>query len=135
MRVLVCGGRLYGIGDVRKRLHQFHVLSALHEKHWFTAIIEGGAPGADAGAAAFGKQRDIPVLTFKADWDRRGAAAGPLRNQRMIDEGKPNLVVAFPGGRGTADMIRRAEEAGVRVIRTWEEPPATPPAPPTASPA
>jgi hypothetical protein len=34
----------------------------------------------------------------------------------MLDDGKPELVVAFPGGRGTADMMRRAREAGVEVI-------------------
>jgi hypothetical protein len=50
-----------------------------------------------------------------ADWNTHGRAAGPIRNQRMLDEVKPELVVAFPGGRGTADMVRRAREAGVNV--------------------
>lgn len=58
--------------------------------------------------------------------DRRGrpynAKAGPDRNQRMIDEGRPDLVVAFPGGRGTADMIRRATEAGIEVFRIGSAP-------------
>lgn len=53
--------------------------------------------------------------------DRRGrpynAKAGPDRNQRMIDEGRPGLVIAFPGGDGTADMIHRAQEAGIEVVR------------------
>ena len=34
----------------------------------------------------------------------------------MLDEGKPDLVIAFPGGKGTADMARRAREAGIEVI-------------------
>lgn len=46
----------------------------------------------------------------------RGKAAGPIRNQHMIDTAKPDLVVSFPGGAGTADMVRRAKAAGVRVI-------------------
>jgi hypothetical protein len=33
----------------------------------------------------------------------------------MLDEGKPDLVVAFPGGGGTKDMITRALGAGVSV--------------------
>jgi hypothetical protein len=41
--------------------------------------------------------------------------AGPLRNYQMLEEGKPDLVVAFPGGGGTKDMVRRAVKAGVSV--------------------
>lgn len=44
-------------------------------------------------------------------------AAGPIRDQEMLDKGKPDLVVAFLGNRGTADMVRRAREAGVPVRR------------------
>jgi UDP-N-acetylmuramoylalanine-D-glutamate ligase len=58
----------------------------------------------------------IPVETYEADWDTHGKAAGPIRNKRMLDEGKPDLVVAFPGGRGTANMISQARKAGVEVI-------------------
>ena len=49
------------------------------------------------------------------EWDEIGKKAGPLRNQRMLDEGKPDLVVAFPGSGGTKDMVRRAVKAGVSV--------------------
>ena len=51
-----------------------------------------------------------------AEWHRLGRKAGPIRNQRMLDEGKPDLVVAFPGGTGTAGMVALACKAGVRVI-------------------
>jgi hypothetical protein len=57
----------------------------------------------------------VPIDVYVAQWKKHGRAAGPIRNQRMLDKGKPDLVVAFPGGRGTADMIRRAERAGVPV--------------------
>jgi hypothetical protein len=33
----------------------------------------------------------------------------------MLDEGKPDLVVAFPGGGGTKDMVRRAVKAGLSI--------------------
>ena len=46
-----------------------------------------------------------------------GLSAGPARNQRMLDEGKPDAGIAFPGGPGTADMTRRLKEAGIPV---WE---------------
>ena len=53
------------------------------------------------------------IELFPADWKVRGRAAGHIRNQQMLDEGRPHLVVAFPGGRGTADMVRRARAAGI----------------------
>ena len=116
MKVLVCGGRNYGLRDPKTRVFMFRTLSALHERHRFTAVIEGGAPGADASAATFAKMNEIPVMTFKADWNNFGRAAGPIRNRRMLVEGKPELVIAFPGGKGTADMMFWAKEAGVKVI-------------------
>ena len=57
------------------------------------------------------------MAEYVADWATHGKKAGPLRNQRMIDEGHPDLVIAFPGGKGTDDMTRRALAAGVATIR------------------
>ena len=107
MRVLVCGGRSY-----RNR----ELVNVVLDHSGATAIIEGGAKGADALAADWAIANGVPVHTFVADWHGHGPAAGPLRNQRMLDEGKPDKVVAFPGGRGTADMVRRAHKAGVEVF-------------------
>jgi hypothetical protein len=61
--------------------------------------------------------RGVDIRTFSADWDKLGAAAGPVRNQKMLVEGRPDLVVAFPGGKGTADMVRRSERAGISAFR------------------
>lgn len=108
MRLLVCGGRDYS--DLDKVIA---VLDSLQP----TIIIEGGAKGADNLAWRWAKLREVEVRTFKADWQRDGKAAGPIRNQRMLDEGRPDQVLAFPGGRGTADMVRRAELARIQVVR------------------
>lgn len=108
MRVLVCGGR-----DYRNKAHVFAELDAVSP----TFLIEGGADGADAWAWQWAKRNLTPEcrLSIQARWDQHGKAAGPMRNQRMIDEGKPDLVIAFPGGRGTADMVKRARAAGIEV--------------------
>jgi hypothetical protein len=82
-----------------------------------STIIQGGADGADRLAAEWGWDHGIPVRTFNPDWEKHGKAGGPVRNQRMIDEGRPEGVVAFPGGKGTADMVQRARAAGLTV---WE---------------
>jgi hypothetical protein len=95
------------------------VLDKLLDKLGVTTLIHGGARGADSLAAEWAMANGIPVLEYPVtpeDWRTIGKAAGPMRNQRMLDEGKPDLVVAFPGGSGTADMVRRAQRAGVKVI-------------------
>lgn len=110
MRVLVCGGR-----DYEDETRVGNVLDGIRYPS-IGEIIHGGAPGADTLANSYASINRLPVQIFRADWKRYGNRAGPIRNQRMLDEGKPDLVVAFPGGRGTADMVRRAKAAGVRVI-------------------
>lgn len=112
VRVLVCGGR-----DYNDRNRVFVNLYALHETVPISCIIEGGARGADHLASRWSYENDIPTVRFFADWIAHGRRAGPIRNQQMLDEGRPDLVVAFPGGRGTADMVRRATKAGVEVIQ------------------
>ena len=120
IRVLVCGGRHYA--DREKVFGQLDWLrDRYREKGLF--VIEGGAQGADRFARDWRADRLIPGRTFTAEWDRFGRKAGPLRNARMIAEGRPDLVLAFPGGRGTADMIAKAEAAGVPVIVISSEPP------------
>ena len=113
MRVLVCGGRNY---DDSRRVYA--VLDKLHAEAGIDCIIEGGARGADALARSWAEH---PygcgnIETYEADWDHHGKFAGPMRNSRMLDEGRPDLVISFPGGRGTADMVRKARKAGVEVI-------------------
>lgn len=79
-------------------------------------LVHGAATGADSLAAEWwGDIQERPTEAHPADWDRHGKAAGPIRNQEMVDSGL-DLCIAFPGGRGTADMIRRCEAAGVPVV-------------------
>lgn len=79
-------------------------------------IIHGGANGADSLAHQYAHISGIPVTVYPADWKKHGRGAGPIRNAQMLTEGKPDLVVAFPGGTGTKDMVTRAKRAGVEVL-------------------
>ena len=60
------------------------------------------------------------IIKFPADWNKYGKAAGVLRNQQMLDEGHPDLVVYFhkdiENSKGTKDMIIRAIDANIRTI-------------------
>lgn len=114
MRVIVCGGR-----DFYDRMVVWAALDELRLRvpHDALILIQGGAEGADALARTWCTERKVPFINVPADWKKSGRAAGPIRNQRMIDEHHPDLVLAFPGGRGTADMVYRAENACIPVER------------------
>jgi ABC-type Fe3+-hydroxamate transport system substrate-binding protein len=125
MRVLVCGGR-----DFTNRALVYSTLDAIANKYnlWATpddygnslplglTIISGAARGADRIAADYAVVNWTGLKEFPADWKRYGKSAGPIRNKQMLDEGKPDLVIAFPGGRGTANMVAQARRAGIPVI-------------------
>lgn len=83
-----------------------------------SVVVHGGARGADQTAGVFAEARGLAQEVFAADWKRLGNAAGPLRNQAMVDAGA-DVVWAFPlpSSRGTLDLIRRAEAAGIPVRR------------------
>jgi hypothetical protein len=117
VRVLVCGGR-----DYTDRDHIWNTLCEIDAKRGpITCVIHGAATGADSEAMFWAQMmadcgKAIKHAPFIADWHTDGKAAGPIRNQRMLDVGKPDLVVAFPGAKGTSDMVRRARQAGVEVV-------------------
>ena len=112
MRVLVCGGRDYDDYDT-----VIYCLDAVHNEYGVTLLVEGGANGADAHGGIWADNNQIPRCTMWANWTKQGRKAGPIRNQNMLDLLHPDCVVAFPGGKGTSNMIRLAEQSGVTVWR------------------
>lgn len=118
MRVLVTGGRKYDdAGKVKEELDK------LHEHAGIELLIHGGATGADSLADAWAKKNHVPISAnpvTSEDWRRLGKKAGPLRNARMLLL-EPDVVLAFPGGRGTADMKRQAIEMGVKVVEVKDQ--------------
>jgi len=107
MKILICGGRDFSDRDWMQTVIAFTVPSC---------IITGMAKGADRLAYDLAKELNIPVECYPADWDTYGKSAGYRRNEQMLKEGRPNKVIAFPGGRGTAHMIKIAKEAGIRTV-------------------
>ena len=120
VRVLICGGRDYPRAEAFNLIEAnmlIEIESRLECPVEVSAVIHGGASGADQGAGDWGRSEHVPVRIFPAEWKAYGKAAGPIRNQRMLTEGNPDVVVALPGGKGTENMIRQAEAAGVPVVR------------------
>lgn len=110
MRVLVCGGR-----DFTDHEYIFDKLDKIHNIIKITLIIEGEARGVDRIARFWAECREVPFLPVPADWEQYGKRAGPIRNSEMLKH-NPDVVVAFPGGTGTADMIKKAEKCNVKVV-------------------
>lgn len=107
MRVLVCGGRDY------KNVER--ITAVLKHLHPSVTIIHGAAKGADTLAGGVAATQGLLVEAYPANWSAYGMAAGAMRNQQMLDTGV-DLVIAFPGGKGTADMTTRARDADVPVL-------------------
>ena len=109
MRVLICGGRKYT--DRGKILYTLRRYNA-------TVVIHGAAKGADMLADDCAKELGLEIEAYPANWKRHGRAAGPIRNKVMLKKSQPDLIIAFPtlGSKGTWDMVRKAQKAGVEVI-------------------
>ncbi|MCB9959687.1 MAG: DUF2493 domain-containing protein [Rhodospirillaceae bacterium] len=112
MKVLVCGGSRYGD---EKAL--FARLDAIHAERPITLVINGGARGADLLSSRWARSRGVTLQVFHADRRQQGDGAFFALNARMLAETCPDLVLAFPSGAVTADLVRRAEALAIPVVR------------------
>lgn len=111
LKLLICGGR-----DFTDIEYAIPLFQAVHNTSPVSQLICGMARGGDTLGKLWANEVDIPVAEFHPDWDTHGRRAGRLRNQRMLDEGQPNLVLALPGGTGTAHMVDISKSAGIPVL-------------------
>ena len=110
MRILIAGGRDFSDKDfLYKYMDKF--------KEDCICVISGCASGADKMGEKWAKDMGIPIERFPAQWARYGRKAGPLRNIEMLEKGKPDLVVVFKGGTGSAHMASISKKAGVKTLR------------------
>jgi hypothetical protein len=125
-RVLVCGGREYGTRVTEEGYTVINtdevsylntILDSLKTEFTDLVIIQGEARGADTLAKDWAIRNKVMTLSFPANWKQYGKSAGYRRNTQMLEEGKPDIVIAFPGGRGTEMMCEIAETAGITVRR------------------
>ena len=111
MEVIIAGGRNHLI-TYANRVQ----LDRLREDWDITSIVHGGARGIDTQAGEWAQLSNLPVQAFPADWKRYGLSAGPLRNEEMARHvGRHGGLIAFPGGKGTADMLRTARKHGLLI--------------------
>lgn len=113
-RVCVCGGRNY---FNRKRMHE--VLSYVLSHHPDFMIVSGGCTGADTLAVEWAKQNDVYYEIYNANWKKYGKAAGPIRNRQMAESGI-DVLLAFPGGKGTENMITECNDRKIKVVKIFD---------------
>lgn len=115
MRVIICGGRDFK--DFTKGKLILEQLLMYQAAMGLLTVIEGGAKGADTMACEWtGQHVRCHHIQVNAEWEIHGKAAGHIRNAEMLTY-KPDMVIAFPGGRGTENMIKLAKKAEVPVLR------------------
>jgi hypothetical protein len=112
LRVLICGDRnWHNIAIIERELKKFGK---------DTIVIEGESRGADILGRFVAEKLGLQIIPFPAKWHIYKRGGGPVRNQQMLDEGNPELVLAFhediSQSIGTIDMVNRARRAGVKVI-------------------
>lgn len=114
MKAIVCGGRDFDPAEE----HGLVLLTMLRILG-IDEVVHGAAKGADTWARNIASANGYTTRAFPADWKRHEKAAGPIRNSEMAAFVKRNgggYCIAFKGGDGTADMLRKAWNYGLSVI-------------------
>lgn len=107
MRLVTTGGRDY---------YDRYIVWGILDKLRPVAVAVGCASGADECVREYCKLREVAYRVFRAQWDVHGRGAGPMRNREMLVEFEPDLVLAFPGGRGTTNCVEQAKSLGIIVL-------------------
>lgn len=109
--VAVTGGRDFNhIDFIYKTMNEVNIKYDVYE------YVFGDAHGVDAHVQKWVIENKLNHKKYYADWGFHGKSAGPIRNKQILDECRPNLLIAFPGGRGTANMVIQARRRGVPIM-------------------
>lgn len=136
MKLLICGGRDYGRkwnyeeqrwridrGTVRRAFRLLQRICQTVQSSRIT-IVHGKAAGADSIAEGFVRycrrnklfiSQELTEIAYPADWKTHGKKAGPIRNQQMLTTEQPDVIIVFPGGKGTEHMKTIGRLAGIPI--------------------
>lgn len=114
MRVIIAGSRNASAGAADALVEH-----AIDQARWLIhEVVSGAARGIDQAGERWARKNGIPIIRFPADWKKHGKAAGPIRNRQMaeyVGEIGGLIAIQIDRSRGTADMIRQAEERSLAV--------------------
>lgn len=140
LKIIVCGGRFFANvpnhvddkAELQRLLEQKKKdLSLLDDTldyflhtYGISSLCDGDAVGADRAAGAWAGRNNVPRVSFpitKEEWAKFGRGAGHYRNVRMLEEFKPDCVIAFKGGNGTEDMIKETKARGAWLFQVSKD--------------
>lgn len=110
MKILVCGGRNY-----EDKVKLFSILDFALCDFKDLCIIQGEAKGADRYAKLWAIENGVCCIGVSANWTIYDLKAGNIRNGWMIKFCNPDMLLAFPGGKGTLNMINQARKNNIPV--------------------
>jgi len=112
VKVLICGARDWS--------DKAFIKLKMQKLKAGTIVVHGAARGADSLAGEVAEEMGLEVHPYPAAWGVFGRAAGPIRNEQMLNEEMPDAVWAFhsyiEGSKGTKDMMRQAQRRGIPVV-------------------
>lgn len=111
MRVLICAGRFYA--DTK---NMARILDLYSQSHPIKVVIHSGHQSSGGVIESWAREADVHVVRYPANWAMHGKYAEIRRNLFMLEDSKPDVILAFPGGEDTADCIRQARKAGIAVV-------------------
>jgi hypothetical protein len=110
-KVLVCGGR-----DFDDCVFLYRQMDKIDKLYNIYCVVEGDAKGTDKMAGKWGRFRKKEVKVYPAKWKKFGKRAGPIRNLTMLEDNSDiELVISFPGGNDTRNMVDKAREKKIAV--------------------
>jgi len=111
MRLAIVGSRFFTDYEYMKLVFEDFVA----DNGAITAIVSGGAKGADTLAQQIANEYNITMQVWPADWNSNGNAAGPIRNKQIVEDSDAMLAFLAPDSRGTMNSISLARKKGIDV--------------------
>ena len=109
--VAIVGGR-----DVADPAAVIARLDQARAKYADMVLVHGGGPGVEKIAAGWAERNGVHQVVCKPDWDRHGRAAPFRRNDELLNL-LPKGVIAFPGSGITENLVDKARQLGIPVMR------------------
>lgn len=104
MKILICGDRNWNNFDLI-----FNTIKKFVDNYGVITIVQGECKGADRMGKLVAQRFKIPCKGYPADWGKYGKKAGPMRNEQMLVEECPDIVIAFhnniESSKGTKDGL------------------------------
>jgi len=111
MRVLVCAGRYFADAYIIRK-----VLDNFHKQQPVQVLIHGGNQFLGSAFEDWARDVDAHVVRYPANWHLHGKLAERRRNQFMLQDSRPDVLIAFPGGEETTQLVIMANQAGIEVL-------------------